>query len=121
MDVEAFTPRLVRSVESFGVLHALAAGGRRALLVQSYRDVHLWDMEAGTPLRQLEVSGLSGTNEGPVDWIWGPCWMINSSFGLDFLSRAKDVFRDLLVTPMKIAYVGVGFSDDFSVQLQHDT
>jgi len=43
-----------------------------------------------------DISGVPGGNDGPLDWIWGPCWMMEAVFARRFLARARDIFRTFL-------------------------
>jgi hypothetical protein len=43
-----------------------------------------------------EISGRPGHNDGPFDWIWGPCWMIEANFARRFFQQARTVLRTIL-------------------------
>ena len=43
-----------------------------------------------------EASGVRPHNDGPLDWIWGPCWMMEAGFARRFFPQAKAMMRTLL-------------------------
>lgn len=52
------------------------------------------------------VAGLPpGDHTGPIDWIWGPCWMIGREFGLRFL-------RDVRTVAGRLLDAGAAFHDE---------
>jgi hypothetical protein len=43
-----------------------------------------------------EISGVPTHNRGPIDWIWGPCWMIEAKFSTRFFHHARMTLKTIL-------------------------
>jgi hypothetical protein len=55
------------------------------------------DNSFGTRLSCLRrLCGLEPDDRGPLDWIWGPCWMVQAAWGRAFLADAREMTRRLL-------------------------